>query len=289
MTTSSPHWSEQAEKAAALLSSRLGAAPKAAVVLGSGLALTGERLTEGAQVRELGFAEIPGVPVPAVAGHGGKLRLAKEKDLVIVAGRSHLYEGRSPGEVVLLVRALVRWGVKTVVLTNASGSLKAEIKPGSIVAIEDHINFTGVNPLTGPHREGFGERFPDMSRAYDVRLRKLARRGARRLGLRLRSDVYIQVQGPSYETPAEVSAFARLGAGIVGMSTAIETIAARDLGARVLGLSVVTNYAGGRGGTLSHEEVIRQSREAGEKLAALIAETLRLDAEPPPRADRPRP
>ncbi len=281
------HWSESVDAAAAVLLERLGVAPATAVILGSGQSNAARMLTGTGAVRELPFREMPGIPVPSVEGHGGTVFCGN--GLVVATGRSHLYEGHPAETVVRLVRSIARWGVRTIVLTNASGSLTPDCKPGRIVLIEDHINLSGENPLTGPHRDGWGERFPDMGSVYDARLQKAARRAARRLKIPFRSGVYIQVPGPSYETPAEVRAFARLGADIVGMSTAIEAIAARHLGLRILGLSIVTNFAGGRGSKLSHEEVVSRAAAAEKNLVALIEETLRVEKLPPRSPDRERP
>ncbi len=283
------HWSEKVDPLARELAARFGPPPAVAIVLGSGQTGAAKALCGEGQIAEVSYAELLGVPMPSVAGHAGVLIKPASADRIIAAGRSHLYEGLPAEDVVRLVRAFARWGVKTLVLTNASGSLRSERKPGQIVIIEDHINLSGANPLTGSHRDGYGERFPDMSGAYDVKLRKAARRAARRLKIYARSGIYIQVSGPSYETPAEVAAFGRLGADIVGMSTAIETIAARHLGMRVLGLSIVTNYAGGRGGKLSHHDVIRVAAEAEQNLVKLVEETLRVEKLPPRSPDRKRP
>jgi purine-nucleoside phosphorylase len=181
-----------------------------------------------------------------------------------------LYEGHSPDVVAAPVRVMAELGVKTLVVTNAAGGLRAKLEPGDLVLLEDHINLTGRSPLVGPVREG-EERFPDMSAPYDPELRLLAVEAAADLGIGLRSGVYAGVLGPSYETAAEVRMLAALGADVVGMSTVTEVIAARASGLRCLAFSVVTNKATGLGGgALSHAEVMAVGREAGRRLAKIL-------------------
>ncbi|MCW5830193.1 MAG: purine-nucleoside phosphorylase [Deltaproteobacteria bacterium] len=281
-------WTSAVEALRAALEGRFGAPPGTAIVLGSGQSEVAEMLAGGSPAVKVPSSDLPGIPGPSVEGHRGELIRPGEKDFLLVCGRLHLYEGHSAETCVRLVRALARWGVKNLVLTNASGSLRREYKPGQIVILDDHINLSGANPLEGKHVAGWGTRFPDMNWVYDLKLRKAARRAARRLAVRMKHGIYVQVRGPSYETPAEVKAFARLGGDVVGMSTAIEAIAARHLGMRVLGLSVVTNLAGGFGGKLSHDDVVARSKEMQPVLARLIEETLRVETLSPRPADRKR-
>jgi purine-nucleoside phosphorylase len=191
-------------------------------------------------------------------------------EVLFQSGRYHLYEGHSPDVVAAPVRAVAELGVTTLVLTNAAGGLRAQLEPGDLVLLEDHINLTGRSPLVGAVRQG-EERFPDMSAPYDPELRLRAVEAAAELGIGVTSGVYAGVLGPSYETAAEVRLLAKLGADVVGMSTVTEVIAARARGLRCLGFSVVTNKATGLGGgALSHAEVVAVGKSAGERLARLL-------------------
>jgi purine-nucleoside phosphorylase len=264
---------ERIERAAEAIS-RLGR-PEVAVVLGSGL--SGVLPLEGE--RKLSFSEIPGFPVPTVVGHAGEVAVGRVdgREVLIQRGRVHYYEGHELAEVVIPVRAYALLGVKTLVITNASGGIAEGLSPGDLVLITDHINMLGGNPLRGPNLERLGPRFPDMTAAYDPELRERAKEVAARLGIELKEGVYLATPGPSYETPAEIRAFKVLGADLVGMSTVPEVIAARHAGMRVLGISCVTNYAAGIAKEpLSHEEVIettrRKAAELGRLLFALIPE-----------------
>jgi purine-nucleoside phosphorylase len=200
--------------------------------------------------------------------HQGKL---KTTDIMIIQGRVHLYEGYTPEEVVRPLRAAVTWGVENVVLTNAAGGIDAGFAPGQLMLITDHLNLTGQSPLVGRNDDRRGPRFPDMTDAYDPGLRRLARQCAAPLGISLKEGVYAGLLGPSYETPAEVGMLAGLGASAVGMSTVQEAIAVRHLGARLLGLSCITNAAAGISETpLNHEEVEEAGALASGQLADLI-------------------
>lgn len=248
--------------------SKLGK-PEVAVVLGSGL--SDVLPLEGA--RSLSFGDIPGFPVPTVAGHAGRVEVgrASGRELLVQRGRIHYYEGYELSEVVIPVRAYALLGIKTLVITNASGGIAAGFHPGDLVLISDHINMLGGNPLRGPNLERLGPRFPDMTQAYDPELRARAKEVAARLGIQLKEGVYLATPGPAYETPAEIRAFRRLGADLVGMSTVPEVIAARHAGIRVLGISCVTNYAAGLAGQpLSHEEVIETTRRKAAELSKLL-------------------
>jgi purine-nucleoside phosphorylase len=244
------------------------------VVLGSGLShLTSE--LEGAV--EIPFADLPGFPAPGVSGHAGRY-LAGRLDgrrVLMQAGRYHLYEGLPPDVVCGPVRVAHRLGVHTVLLTNAAGGVNPSFSPGAIVALQDHLNFTGVSPLAGPVAAG-EERFPDMSAPYDPGLLDLADAAARALRIPLLRGVYAAVLGPSFETPAEVRWLARCGADLVGMSTVPEVIVARALGLRCLAFSLVTNKAAGLSdGPLSHEEVLESGRVGGRALGSLLRRVVR--------------
>jgi purine-nucleoside phosphorylase len=232
----------QAERVASLIQEKLGTIQPGTVglVLGSGL---GESLDRLAGVRALPVADIPGYPASTAPGHAGAFLHAElaGRPVLVQRGRVHLYEGYPARQVCLGVRAMALAGVRTLVLTNAAGALNPQFEAGGLMLLTDHINFSGQSPLTGPNHEPWGPRFPDMSRVYDRELAALALDAARRLGVRLERGVYVQVPGPALETPAETRAFRRLGADAIGMSTAVEAIAARHMGVKVLGLSCLTN------------------------------------------------
>ncbi len=261
----------QVEQAAQALHERLDGDPEVLVVLGSGLANVADLIEEAVTVE---FGEVPGFPGTSVAGHSGRYifgRLEGHATLVQV-GRVHAYEGHSMDVVVAPIRIASALGVQTVVVTNATGGLHADMAPGTLVLLDDHINLMIRSPLAGPVRDGEG-RFPDMSQPYDPGLQASAVQVALKLGIPLRRGTYAGVLGPSYETPAEVRMLASLGADVVGMSTVPEVITAQALGLRVLGFSVVTNLASGlRGGgeTLSHGEVLEMGEGAAVHLGAIL-------------------
>lgn len=241
----------------------------AVVVLGSGWSDAADDLGETRTVTPL--ADLPGVPAPTVGGHRGELRSVAVGDLAVLVlnGRSHLYEGHSPDIVVHGVRTAILAGCSTVVLTNAAGSLRpAALRVGEPVLLSDHLNLTGTTPLGGaPPPAGFPSRFVDLVDAYSPRLRAIAHE----VDGSLPEGVYAGVLGGAYETPAEIRMLAALGADLIGMSTVLETIAARHLGAEVLGISLVTNPAAGlaRGG-LDHADVLATGRDASQRMVALL-------------------
>jgi len=241
--------------------------PRVGIILGSGLGDFARRV-RGVSVA---LAAIPGMPRPTVEGHGGILTVGRE--VAVLAGRVHAYEGNDPDDVVLPAFLLARLGMRTLVVTNAAGGINRSYAPGDLVLIADHLNLTGFNPLRGPDY-GQGPRFPDMSEAYAARLRALARDAA---DARLPEGVYASLPGPSYETPAEIRMLAAMGADLVGMSTVPEVIAVRSLGIEVLGISCVTNMAAGiLPQPLAHEEVIERGRQAAPRFARLLESTIRL-------------
>ncbi len=261
-----------AEKAAEELVRRVGAAPKVAVVLGSGWRPVADALGD-AEV-ELPMTALPGFRAPSVPGHEGTVRSlwAGGAQVVVFLGRSHLYEGRSPAEVVHAVRTAVIAGASVVVLTNAAGSLDPALGPGGVVLIRDHINLTGASPLSGDEPPaGYPSRFVDLTDLYSGRLREVSRS----VDGSLAEGVYAALRGPHYETPAEIAMLRSAGAGLVGMSTALEAIAARHLGASVLGLSLVTNLAAGVSPEpLDHAEVLAAGAAAGPRLGELLVPLL---------------
>jgi purine-nucleoside phosphorylase len=237
----------------------------AAVVLGSGWEAAADAL--GAPRVELDATLLPGFVEPAALGHHGVVRSVPghRGELLVFLGRPHLYEGHDPDTVVHSVRTAVAAGADTIVLTNAAGSLDPDLAPGRLALVADHINLTGRSPVVGP-------RFVDLTDAYSPELRALARE----VDPALPEAVYAAVPGPHFETPAEVRMLRTLGADLVGMSTVLEAIAARELGARVLALSLVTNPAAGLGpGPVNHEDVLRTGRAAAAKVGTLLADVLK--------------
>ncbi len=269
---------ERAEFAARSLLERAPAPPRIALVLGSGLGGFAESLAGGVSVP---FAEIPHFPHATVAGHRGRMVLGaiEGTPVAVMQGRVHGYEGYAPEEVTFPVRVLARMGTRTLIVTNAAGGIRADLKPGELVLLSDHINFTGRNPLAGENEARFGPRFFDMTEAYSRRLRLLAQQAASAEHLELAEGVYLGLSGPSYETPAEIRAFRTLGADLVGMSTVHEVIVARHMGMEVLGISCVTNLAAGvapdgvdatAAAPIVHEDVM----ETGRRVEALFTRLL---------------
>lgn len=243
--------------------------PTVAVILGSGLGRLAERVTDAVRIP---YAELPGFHVPTVEGHKGELVCGTLGGATVLmqSGRFHMYEGHSAAEAVLPVRVFATLGITTLVVTNAAGGIRRSFGAGTLMAISDHLNLTGRNPLEGPTLPG-ETRFPDMTAAYDPALRARARVVAAAQGVVLEEGVYAGLLGPTYETPAEVRMLERLGADAVGMSTVAEVIAARARGMRCLGISLVTNPAAGTfAGTLDHAEVMQVAAEAGERLAGVV-------------------
>ena len=257
-----------AEATAAELVRRAGGPPDVAVVLGSGWGDAADQL--GDTEEEIATSELGGFPPSTVPGHGGSVRVTRAGDrrVLVFQGRVHLYEGNPPAAVVHGVRSAAIAGASVVMLTNAAGSLNASFPVGTGVLIADHLNLTGSSGLWGaPPPEPYGSRFVDLTDAYSPRLRAIARELDPALG----EGVYAALHGPNYETPAEIAMLRTLGADLVGMSTALETMAARHIGAEVLGLSLVTNLAAGIGGApLDHVEVLEAGAAAGARLGALL-------------------
>jgi purine-nucleoside phosphorylase len=260
---------ERLDEAVAAVRARSPLAPAVGVILGSGLGAFGDGLE---QATRLPYAEIPHFPASTVVGHGGELCLGSCRGVpvAVMKGRVHHYEGYRLDEVVFPARVLGRLGVRTLVVTNAAGAVNQAFAPGELMVIEDHINLLG-NPLVGPNEDALGERFIDMSEAYDRRLRDVAEAACRAAGVRSQRGVYLALSGPSFETPAEIRAFRALGADAVGMSTVPEVIAARHMGIRVAGVSCLTNMAAGvLDRKLDHGEVL----ETGERVKAALIEVL---------------
>lgn len=249
--------------------------PKLALVLGSGL---GGIIGEENIVSQIDYSKLNGFPCSTVEGHRGRFVFALLNGVPVIAmqGRVHLYEGYSPVEVVRGVRLMLMLGAETLVLTNAAGGIDKALSPGDIMLITDHISSFVPSPLIGENIARLGPRFPDMSQVYSDRLSDIARSCAERLGVKLKSGVYLQTTGPNYETPAEIRMYAAVGASAVGMSTAVEAMAAAHMGASVLGLSLITNHAAGiTKARLCHEDVRLAAQSSGELLSALVKEIIR--------------
>ena len=258
------------QEAADAVKLRLGKRrPSIAVVLGSGLGFFTQRIQDPVTIP---YRDIPGFPEPTVMGHSGELVAGRlgGKEIIAQSGRFHLYEGHDAAIAALPVRTFAALGVNTLLLTNAAGGIRRTFAQGTVMLIADHINLAFRSPLIGPVLPG-EERFPDMSDPYDPALRTLAREVARDQRVGLNEGVYVQLLGPSYETPAEIRMLERLGADAVGMSTVVEVIAARARGLRCLGFSVVTNLAAGISPTkLHHLEVMETANRVTGQLGALI-------------------
>lgn len=263
------HW-DKVDEAVKYLEKRMTVRPRAALVLGSGLGSVAEHV-EGAQA--IPYEEIPNWPRSTAPGHAGRLVVGTlhGTPVAVMQGRVHFYEGYSMAEVTFPARVLALLGAKMLVVTNASGSINKDILPGSIVAIEDHLNLMGTNPLIGTNNDDWGPRFPDMTEAYDRQLLAVLERAAAREGIALKRGIYAAFSGPSFETPAEVRMAQKLGADIVGMSTVPEVIIANHMGVRVVGISCAANYGAGMSPTkLSHREVLEATAKCGESLARLV-------------------
>jgi purine-nucleoside phosphorylase len=258
------------EEARSFIASKSKVTPELGLILGSGLGVLAELIEEAVI---LPYGEIPHFPVSTVFGHAGELVLGKVggKNVVLMKGRFHMYEGYSAEEVSFPVRVMKALGVQTLIVTNAAGGVNKSFNVGDLMVINDHINLTSRSPLIGHNDDNLGVRFPDMSEAYSRKLRKLAHEVAAQQGLTLRDGVYIGLLGPSFETPAEIRMVRVLGADTVGMSTVSEVTVARHSGIEVLGFSCVTNMAAGiLDQPLSHEEVM----ETGERVKPMFLKLL---------------
>ena len=258
-------------QSARYLRTQIAGRPEIAVVLGSGLGALAERLQRPTGVS---YGAIPHMAESTVEGHDGELIYGslRGKEVVCMKGRFHGYEGYRMDVVTYPIRLLKIMGLKTLILTNAAGGINPELAPSDLMVIEDHINLMGSTPLTGPNIDTWGPRFPDLSRAYSLRLMAVARHAAEALNLKLKQGVYAACLGPSYETPAEVRMLRTLGADAVGMSTVPEVIAANHLGMEVLAVSCITNAAAGLSARqVSHAEVTRVAERVKREFAALIS------------------
>jgi purine-nucleoside phosphorylase len=268
---------ERIDAAVREVQSRMGGrTPRVGVVLGSGLGGWADELSDRVSIP---YAEIPNMPRSKVVGHAGNLVLGRagQAEVACLQGRVHLYEGHDPATSVRAVRVLARLGCKAVVLTNAAGGLDRGFAPGDLMLITDHLNLMGRNPLVGANDERLGPRFPDMTRAYDPTIARLAHQAASDQGVSLRQGVYAALLGPSYETPAEIHMLRVLGANAVGMSTVPEVIALRHMGVAVGAISCITNMAAGMTGeALDHGEVETTARSARARFTSLLGRWVEL-------------
>jgi purine-nucleoside phosphorylase len=246
--------------------------PKVAVILGSSLGAIADAVIDPVITP---YTELSGFPVPKISGHAGKLVVGTlgGKDVCVLAGRAHPYESGNAAVMRPVLDQLKEAGIETLFLTNAAGSLKASMKPGSLMLITDHINYSGMNPLIGQHGD---ENFVPMTNAYDPALRKALLAAAKKEKIPLKQGVYCWYSGPSFETPAEIRMFQIIGGTAVGMSTAPETIIGRRLGLRVCAVSTITNLAAGiKGASPSHEETKREGAKAAAKMTRLVVRFLK--------------
>lgn len=263
------------EAAYASIAARVGAPCDTAIVLGSGLGHLADAVVNPTFIP---YGEIAGFPVSTAPGHKGQLVIGDlfGRRTVLMQGRVHLYEGWAPQDVAQVIYLLGKLGPKQLIVTNAAGALNPDYRPGDVMLIEDHLNFTGLNPLTGPNDEAIGVRFPDLSRAYDPALQGVAIKAAEAAGVSLRKGIYVGVAGPSLETSAERRYYRATGADAVGMSTVLEVVAAAHIRLPVIGLSAITNEATGgpdqQPDTI--EEVLANAAIAGKKIGAVLAKLL---------------
>ncbi|MBQ5946576.1 xanthosine phosphorylase [Massilia sp. ST3] len=261
-----------------------GFTPRVALILGSGLGVLAEQMTDAVAIS---YADLPGFPISTVHGHAGELVLGTlgGVDVACMKGRGHFYEGYGPGVMTSAIRTLKQIGCELLFVTNAAGSLRVEADAGSLVAITDHINFLPGSPMAGPNDERFGPRFFSMANAYDADTREMVKAVAAEKGITLNEGVYLAAAGPHFETAAEIRAFRTLGADVVGMSLIPEVIAARHCGLKVAAVSAITNLAEGLSPfALSHEQTLKYAAIAAKDMVTLIQSFIeRLGASP--RAD----
>jgi purine-nucleoside phosphorylase len=262
------------EAAARLILGQTPLRPRIGLVLGSGLGGFADSLTDATRIP---YGKIPAFPLSTAIGHAGQMVIGKSSKVTVAVmqGRVHLYEGYSAQQVAFPIRVFGRMGIRAVILTNAAGGINLNFQQGALVLIRDHINLQGTNPLVGPNDDRFGVRFPDMTQAYAKSYRDLAREEAGKLGMTLHEGVYAALLGPSYETPAEINYLRTIGADLVGMSTALEVIAAGHTGIKVLAISCVTNMAAGiLDQPLSHQEVMETGERVKTSFEALLRAVL---------------
>ena len=269
----------QIDRIADEVRSRISCLPTVGIILGSGLGALADSVDQAVTIP---YHDLPDWPKATVEGHAGRLVIGElaGKNVLVLQGRIHFYEGYSMQEVTMPVRVMLRLGISCLVVTNAAGGVNPAFQPGDVMLISDHINLVGMNglnPLIGPNLDEFGPRFPDMSQAYDRELHQLAHQVAWENGIVIQEGVYIGLSGPSFETPADLRFLRAIGADAVGMSTVAEVTVARHGGMRVLGLSGISNKANLDGDTkTTHEEVLQAGHHLAPKMATIIQGVLRL-------------
>lgn len=266
---------QQIREAAKFIEDKGVVRPQIGLILGSGLGVLAEEIENPVSIP---YEEIPHFPVSTVEGHAGELILGnlEGKSVVVMSGRLHLYEGHEAQKVAFPIRVMKELGIESMIVTNAAGGVNETFEPGDLMVIKDHVNLMFRNPLIGPNDNDWGPRFPDMSEAYDSKLRQLAHQVAKEQGFQLCEGVYCAVLGPSYETPAEIRMIRKLGGDAVGMSTVPEVIVARHAKIRVLGISCISNMAAGiLPQPLSHEEVMETANQVKDKFIKLVKGIIR--------------
>ncbi|MGR6115418.1 purine-nucleoside phosphorylase [Aeribacillus composti] len=261
---------EEVEKASQFLKDKCKQTPEIGLVLGSGLGVLAEEVEDAVTIP---YSDIPYFPVSTVEGHKGQFVIGElnGKTVAIMQGRFHFYEGYSVKQVTFPVRVMKALGIHSLIVTNAAGGINQSYQPGDLMLITDHINNMGQNPLIGEHSPELGDRFPDMSEAYDSRLIQLAKEAAKELGIEIKEGVYVANTGPSYETPAEIRMLRAIGGDAVGMSTVPEVIVANQVIMKVLGISCITNMAAGiLKQPLTHEEVMKTAEMVRADFIALV-------------------
>lgn len=258
------------KEAAEFIRGRLSGKPEIGLILGSGLGVLADLIE---QPLTIPYGEIPHFPVSTVAGHAGELVIGTiaGRQVIMMKGRFHLYEGYEEAQVTFPVRVMKLLGIEKLIVTNAAGGVNRSFQPGDLMMITDHINLMGRSPLVGPNLDEFGPRFPDMTEAYSRALRKVLKDTADELGIQLQEGVYAAMLGPAYETPAEIRMLQTIGADAVGMSTVPEVIVARHAGIEVLGISCITNMAAGLlDQPLRHDEVVETAERVKEQFLKLV-------------------
>lgn len=261
---------DEVQEAAAVVRGKVATPPKVALILGSGLGAYADKLERATAID---YGDIPHFPRSHVQGHRGRLVLGERCGVACVAmqGRAHMYEGHSAATVSFPARVMIALGAKILIVTNAAGGLDPSWPAGTLMLIRDHIDMLRDHPLRGPNDERLGPRFPDMTRAYDEELRGIVRQVAGRQSVPLKEGTYVAMPGPTYETPAEVRMLQTIGAQATGMSTVPEVIVARHMGARVIGISCITNQAAGISGQeLSHDEVTETANRVRATFESLL-------------------
>lgn len=264
--------------AANYIQKNLNAKATIAVVLGSGLSKIADNILNSDNGQKISYKDIPGFPISTVDGHKGELIYGHigQAPVIALSGRLHKYEGYQSTDVVFPLRTLKFLGINTVILTNMSGCMADGFEPGQLMALTDHINFTGDNPLIGPNISELGDRFVDMSESYDKGLTEMAIKIAQENQITIHKGVYAGVLGPTYETPAEIRMFKALGCSAVGMSTVFETIAARHMGMKVLGIACLSNYAAGLSlKKINHEEVFTMGARMSGNLFTILRQVIK--------------